>query len=91
MHRCILYLNLASQDALEVMFVTDSVGDLTNVTLVSDDTYCILDWFDEEDKKLFCDAIQSHFVVKSKEGEIVKKTWKEVITSDVSPLVMFCI
>ena len=35
-------LFLASQDAIEVMFVTDSLTvstDLTDVTLVSDDTY----------------------------------------------------
>ena len=37
-----LWLWLASQDALEVMYVTEWViisNDLSNVTLVSDDTY----------------------------------------------------
>ena len=46
-------LCLASQDALEVMeSVSHSVyvsTDLTDVTLVSDDTYWRLDWCDSED------------------------------------------
>ena len=49
-------LFLASQDALEVMFVrdwlTDWVGvciDLTDVTLVSDDTFRRLYWCDPDD------------------------------------------
>ena len=46
------WLYLASQDALEVMWVTDSVShwwlaDLTDVTLASDDTY----GEDEEDEE----------------------------------------
>ena len=44
---------LASQDALEVMFVTEWVSvstDFTDVTLVSDDTYKA-DEEDEEDEK----------------------------------------
>ena len=52
---------LASPDTLEVMFVTDWLTewlteslrvstDLTDVTLVSDDTYRRFDWCDEDDE-----------------------------------------
>ena len=43
---------LASQDAIEVMFVTEWVIvsiDFTDVTLVSDDTYRRLHWCDPDD------------------------------------------
>ena len=43
---------LASQDAIEVMYVSDWVIvsiDLTDVTLVSDDTYRRLYWCDPDD------------------------------------------
>ena len=50
------FLFLASQDAIEVMFVTEWVTywvsvsiDFTDVTLVSDDTYRRLYWCDPDD------------------------------------------
>ena len=49
-------LFLASQDALEVMLVSESVSEsltlrteLTDVTLVSEDTYWGLYWWDSDD------------------------------------------
>ena len=59
---------LASQDALEVMSVTDSVSqwvsfgtDFTVVTLVSDDTYRRLNWSDPDDPD---DPDESYLVMK---------------------------
>ena len=57
-------LSLASQDALEVMRVTDWVGvhiDFTDVTLVSDDTYRRLYWCDPEHSD---DPDESYLVMK---------------------------
>ena len=39
-HTCLVFMFLASPDAIEVMFVSDwPLADLTDVALVSDDTY----------------------------------------------------
>ena len=55
---------LASQDALEVMRVTESLSvsiDFTDVTLVSDDTYRRLYWCDPDDPD---DPDESYLVIK---------------------------
>ena len=55
---------LASQDAIEVMSVTDSLSvliDFTDVTLVSDDTYRRLYWCDPDHPN---DPDESYLVMK---------------------------
>ena len=82
---------LASQDALEVMRVTESLShwvseslsvsiDFTDVTLVSDDTYRRLYWCDPEYPEGADDPDKSYLVMK------VISWWK--LSSDESYLVM---
>ena len=61
---CIEIFLLASQDAIEVMSVTDLLSvliDFTDVTLVSDDTYRRLYWCDPDHPN---DPDESYLVMK---------------------------
>ena len=62
-------LFLATQDALDVMYVSQSVTqsadrDFTVVTLVSDDTYKRLYWCDPDDSDDPDDPDESYLVMK---------------------------